>query len=222
MKICLLSALKDEEGRLTKKAMSHLDTIANLYDQAIILATPDTDTFFGVWEKSDKGPGEARLELLKFASQTDYDFFHYIDFDRLLFWLDNYPNELVRTLELAQNFTVIGRIDQAFRSHPDFQKITEYLCNHLYEQIYGLEYTDFLAGSRIIPRRCISRILERSKQTNLAAMDIEWPMIAGHWDYVEVDGLSYESDYLGIRKDEKDEIKLRMRNLQAVVDMLCD
>ena len=45
----------------------------------------------------------------------------YVDFDRFLHWIHNYPEEFIKTLELCVNHELlhIGRNPRAFKTHPD-------------------------------------------------------------------------------------------------------
>lgn len=226
MTTILLTTLHDPCGKLVHLTDEYFVAISLLYDNYVVEMTEDTkssDKLFkpNIFKSPAGNIGESRRNCLRRGLETDATHFHFIDFDRLLYWYMTYPEELKQVIRLIEcdKFTVIGRTKAAFDSHPDYQRITEGLINGL---CWGGKY-DFLAASRGMTSGMAVDILGSSKASNPACIDWEWPLIINElypWQYIKVNGLSYESNLLNIEKGSADEVKLRTQHLSEVVRML--
>ena len=221
MKTCLLSTIYDPQGKMYEPIKQLFPRLVELYDDVIISVTDKThpaiiDT---IGKYANVGPtagmANGRRRVLELGLKTNADYFHYCDFDRMLFWIAHYPKQLEHTIQDTKGIdkmAILERSDDAFASHPFLQRLTEWIINCRYS---NGRYTDFLTGSRIIPAYLARLIVEKSKATNGAELDIEWPMIAGleNLIYLKVDGLAYEHKYLGLEKPFNQEIKTRIDNM---------
>jgi hypothetical protein len=223
MSICLLTTLHDPDGKLADLTNKYFLYIRQNYDKCIIESTNPTkhslclDKYISYSEAGNIG--ESRRNCLRRGLETDCEYFHFVDFDRLLYWYMTYPEELKQVIRLIQcdKFTIIGRTKAAFDSHPDYQRITEGLINSLF---MDGKY-DVLAASRGITRHAAATILNNSKAINPACIDVEWcTILLRNINYIQVNGLAYESNLLGIERVYADEVWLRTQHLVEVVRML--
>lgn len=228
--VTLLTIQHDPDGKLLKPLQKALPLFDDLFSERYLVITTEThSSYYGMYFlthfRPRLGMAEARRDVIKFAlEKTIDDYYFYCDLDRLIHWATIHPDELRETISQAQSkdYTVIGRTDLAFASHPLFQMETERMMNLLVNEVYKMGM-DFFAGARCFSHRAAKWISEKSI-ANHAAQDIEWPLIVkdkgGTIGYVEADGLAYESAALDIRHSREDEIKLRMTNLKSVLEFL--
>lgn len=228
MTTVLLTTLHDPGGKLIHLTDEYFIPISRLYDNYIIEVTEDTrysDKLFkpNVFKSPAGNIGESRRNCLRRGLETDATHFHFIDFDRLLYWYMTYPEELKQVIRLIEcdKFTIIGRTKAAFDSHPWYQRETEGLINRLYSQ----DNVDVLAASRGMNVYMARWILKHSTASNPACIDVEWCRLIKTASvypikYLSVNGLGYESTLLNIEKDWPDEVKLRTQHLAEVVRML--
>ncbi len=156
------------------------------------------DLGFKVKIISKRGAAHARREVLKFGLQSKLEHFHYCDYDRLLTWLLNYPDELMDIMNIVKkcDYLIIGRTERAFYTHPQDWRETEKISNKVFSLEYG-EEVDITAGSCALSKQSAVAI----DQYSCAEMtDAEWPMIIqrftdGNIKYHEVEGLEYIKKY---------------------------
>lgn len=227
--IASVSIAHDPAGMLIKPTGEALGLLREIYGSMIVNVTdcshPDLIRALGssCIVSPKQGVGAGRRLALKYGLETGAGHFHYCDFDRLLYWAIHHPDELMEISQgLAQfDFTIIGRTQPAFDSHPEFQRRTEREGNTQFSLFWGQDYhIDILAGSRGISKAIAQRIVESSTEMGAAGIDAEWPIIAGSFTYTEVDGLAYESSFLGIEKSPLDEAGLRVSNLIEVLQAI--
>lgn len=213
----LISTVHDPGAKLARAAEMLLPFLSTVYSGMAFCVTekthPDTIRAFGnsAIVNQAEGPANGRRCALTLGLETPHNVFHYCDGDRVLFWAWMHPGELYATIkrfEKANRLVVLGRTKQAFGTHPLFQRITEWAVN-----TSTLSGVDYLSGSRIIPRLVALKILAQSKDDNAAALDLEWPRIAGDFIYIQVDGLAYEHRLFGLEKPFRTEMKTRVDNM---------
>ena len=118
----------------------------------------------------------------------------YCDGDRILHWCENNPKELRNCMDslYVSDFTIFGRTNRAWLSHPDTQHKTESIINDLFNAKTGLNY-DLLAAARGMSHKAARMIVNGSKYDTFG-VDVSWPMMILESDlsisYVRVDGLS--------------------------------
>ncbi len=123
----------------------------------------------------------------------------YIDFDRLLHWIDKYPAELKQTLGRGENFEFvhIGRTPTAFETHPETQRDTESIINKIGSSVLELDKTrDIMSPCYILTKSLAETILEVNHLTNLGFY-CTWPIIfwklAKSKRYIAVEGHEWET-----------------------------
>lgn len=180
--------------------------IAELYDQIVIAAAPNT-------KPEDTDPvtalGHVRLLhrdewasgrhlALRMALETGADYIHYCDADRLIRWIELYPDELRATVAAIQttDCLVIGRSEYAFGTHPRALQDTERLCNAVFSHLLG-QTLDFSAGSKGFSRRAVEFLLRNTEPTRAMGTDSEWMILLHRAGFTLtphfVDGLDWES-----------------------------
>ena len=208
--VVLACTLHDPESLLVELIEGAPD-IDELYDEKIAAATDVTsnDTSDAlkargwriVTQSGRKGLisiGDGRRLALKAGMETGHHT-HVNDFDRLIYWATNYPDELRSVVNKIpdHDFLIIGRTKKAFDSHPEVQAETERLANKVFSLIVGW-YGDIVVGSRGVSTEAAELILEHST-AEYCNTDSEWPLIVHHLsdielDYVEVDGMGFETE----------------------------
>jgi hypothetical protein len=186
------------------------DALCELYAGAWIAMPPNTApevierlaALPGVQVFTDCWPS-GRLESVARALHSRTDAIHYADFDRLLHWLECFPDELHRTLDrIAQvDCLVLGRTDRAWSTHPRCMIESEALFNMTFSHLVGAEM-DVGAGSRGFSRRAATYLVRRTDPAWGWAVDAAWPLMLQRGgfalDYAEVEGLEWESADQGL------------------------
>lgn len=146
------------------------------------------------------GAANARRDALRFATITSSKYLHYCDLDRMLTWVLNYPDELRQIKdEIAKyDYTILGRTERAFHTHPESWVKTEAITNHICSLELGFE-VDITAGSCGFSSDSLHLILQHSVSRTT---DAEWAMIVrrigkGSVGYRAVEGLEYVEDING-------------------------
>jgi hypothetical protein len=142
--------------------------------------------------------GRARSAAIELGLQLDLPVILFCDFDRALHWAERYPAELAQIVaELsARDFTVLGRTERAFASHPRTQRDTEAIVNRVYAAASGNAW-DVTAAARGISRRAAEAILAGCPDESIGT-DVAWPMFlqrAGGFTigYSPTEGLEFET-----------------------------
>jgi hypothetical protein len=142
--------------------------------------------------------GIARREAIALALKTESSSIMYSDGDRVLHWAERHPAELARVAEQLPecDFTVMGRTDRAFQSHPRVQRDTEAIINHVFEMASGKPW-DVTAGARGLSRRSAEAILKGCFDEDLST-DVSWPLylrsLGGFsFAYLRTEGLEFET-----------------------------
>lgn len=221
----LLSILHDPDGKLEKHIEEQLPYLESIYNNNIIIVIT-SETKQSVISKLKNyakvypinGIGNARRLSIKYGLETNNVYFHYCDFDRILYWSKYYPFELSKMISIMPNydFLIFGRTPRAFNTHPELQKLTEMECNIL----FGCNI-DILSGSRSFNHLRARKIINQSKAKG-AGVDAEWPIISKQFHYIECEGLEYESTLLGIEKSEKNETESRIVNLNYIKQVILE
>ena len=192
--------------------------IAQLYQYARVIATPASAAAtvgaleqVGVRVDRDGGAQigvNRRRVLARALTRPGVNFFHYCDFDRLLYWASHHHDELQQVVRhdiRRADYTALGRTPAAFASHPPVQQACEGLTNEVFSFLLSglphadlpLEEVDVTAGSCGISRAAARRLVSRSREpTN--ATDTEWPMLIACTDrltlaFVQTAGLAFET-----------------------------
>ncbi len=144
-----------------------------------------------------------RHAALRLAMQSSTDYVHYVDFDRLVRWVETRPEEWQHCLELIQkaDCTIIERSDKAWDTHPQALRQTEQISNLVLSHFLGWIY-DLSAGSKGFSQRAARFLLANSpevedKSGRALGTDAEWPLLLHRGGFllqsIQVDGLDWES-----------------------------
>jgi hypothetical protein len=141
---------------------------------------------------------QGRYLSLKTALETPASHIQYADMDRLLRWVETRPIEWQQAARRIQvnEAVIFGRTPAAYATHPQALSQTEALSNRVVSQILG-QPMDVSAGSKGFSRTAAAYIVANSLPERAIGADATWPILlhrAGfHLDYLEVDGLDWES-----------------------------
>lgn len=181
------------------------------------------------------GIADARRFALQYLTMSQDDLIFLLDFDRLLFWLAHYPDELDAILYHAwvggiSQPTVYGRTEAAIMSHPQIQRATEMAAvGHFYNKLFDERHPamDFFAGCYLLPRFAAKYITDNSHADEPGAVDVEWQALL-HFgltkvNMIRVDGLAYEGVWAGLEPEHvitpEDIVRKRQRNLHNANSM---
>ncbi len=210
--VLLSSTLHDPELKFMKLMNPILPKIETLFKERIVCCTPSTreevlnflkaEGFKVVVGNSMDQVGNYKLAIqtsLKYISNSKTQKIFYIDFDRLIHWLDTYPEELSNLIRnnTEADYLHIGRTSRAFETHPPTQKETEGIINEIGSKILGFsEKRDIISVCFLISNKLGEQII-KMKNTTIMGFYSSWPIIfwniAGSKRYIEVEGLEWET-----------------------------
>ena len=213
MDVTLAVIYHDPQGQLYQQIVRTLPTLTDIFGGLTVRASHTADKrslalFVSTGavvqvqslEQAAEGPklGIARRTAVALALQLDYPFVFYCDCDRILHWADWYPEELawVAARVADYDFTMFGRTNRAFDSHPRIQRDTEAIVNHMFQVVSGHTW-DVVAGARGLSRRAAEAILAGCSDGE-ASTDVSWPLFlmrTGGFSlgYIPAEGLEFET-----------------------------
>jgi hypothetical protein len=210
--VVLAATQHDPDGRLYAQTERVLPLLSSLFGTIAIQATSATQERAIALLKSAgaqvryeasnmatglNGLGRARRDTIEFALQQSAPAILFCDFDRVLHWAEYYPRELEQTIAriVEHDFTVLGRTQRAFATHPRIQRDTEAIVNHVYATISGHAW-DVTAAARGLSRRAAEAILAGCPDESIGT-DVSWPLFiecAGQTlGYIVTEGLEFET-----------------------------
>ncbi len=205
--IVLASTLHDTDNRLEESIIKYGSIIRETFQSSSIVVTPSTNrqivnTLNGLGFETSKGSKtiiSAYKKALKQALTNNPKHIFYCDFDRILHWVDAFPQELIETARTSyiNDFLLIGRTTRAFQTHPKTQIETEIIANQLASKLLGFRQTrDILSVCWRLTSTLAETLLQLPTR-NSYGFYVEWPVYAWqHADnpcYIEVDGLEWET-----------------------------
>ena len=212
MSVAFAILLYDSKGKMHEQIASHIELLFDIFDAGVVfencITFPATKSLLESYnvvieEQPDlvggiQNLGLLRRNALRLALQTECSHVMYSDGDRLLHWLEHYPDELRSAVKMMQqaDFTVFGRTPRAFETHPATLKDTEQIVTNLFEKVTGKAW-DTLAAARGLSRRAAEYIVAECDDDTISN-DITWPLMVlkqEHWvvDYFEVEGMEFET-----------------------------
>lgn len=216
MGACLVCVIHDPDEHSVEFIRNAKSTLERIYPEKYIAVSDQTSPVvfaeltlagFKVRVVPKNGAGNARREALHFAWESNCDYFHYCDLDRILTWALRHSDELAHIGDsITQNeYTIIGRTRRAFGTHPESWIKTEYITNQICSLALGQE-VDVTAGSCGFSRNALRLLMTHSKNQ---ATDAEWIMIvhrigSGSIGYKSVEGLEYVEEINGPTHDQSD------------------
>jgi hypothetical protein len=127
----------------------------------------------------------------------------YCDLDRIIRWVELYPDELAATMVQAQSEDcfVIGRTLYAWETHPRSLRHTEQIINEVFAHVMGVSM-DICVATRGFSRVAAERVLRESQAESSLGVDGEWLYIVRRagmtLDYLQVDGMDLETADQGL------------------------
>jgi hypothetical protein len=191
------------EGKRFQKLLPNL---LEVYDWIGVSLPPDVDeqiveqltSLTAVGFRITGHWSEGRHTALQSAAGAPVDAIHYVDFDRLLRWVETRPSEWAASARAVpgKDCLIHGRTPPAYATHPKALVQTEAISNRVVSFLLGKEI-DASAGSKGFSRDAARYLLKHSRPGRALGMDGEWPVLlyrAGFQiDYMEVDGLDWET-----------------------------
>jgi len=211
---CTLATTQhDPEGRLTNQLARAIPVLTRIFSGIAIQATyasqaPALDLLrsAGALVRQETSSefnglpylGATRRAAVELALGLDADLILFCDFDRVLHWAEYHAAELAQVAAsiAACDFTVLGRTERAFASHPRAQRDTEAIINHVFATSSGNTW-DVTAAARGISRRATLALLEGCSDQSIGT-DVAWPLFLSRvggftLGYIATEGLEFET-----------------------------
>lgn len=140
--------------------------------------------------------GWGRYVTIQQALKTSPSHIHYADLDRLLHWIEVKPQEWPPTLDAIQktDCLIIGRTEQAFKTHPQALQQTEKIINAVASYLLG-QLGDIGGGMRGLSQQAAQYLMRHNTPKSFG--DADWPISLHRAgcavDYLELDGNEWES-----------------------------
>ncbi len=214
MSVILAATHHDPDGRLYQQMVRTFTTLRQYFDGIAVLLTPTSVPMTRSWlEQAEialkvapmnepighlhlgrwrRGAVEAALQAFPAA-----EWFLFCDLDRVLHWIEHWPDELRIILDNlpAADVTVFGRTPRALATHPQAQVATESLVNEVFRRITGQAW-DVMAAARGLSRRAATLITTASRDDSIGA-DCTWLLLAQQagltLTYCATEGLEFET-----------------------------
>ena len=210
MQFVLISTLHDPESRLYSLIEDKIVKLKSLFDNIIVCVTQKTgDNIINILQTNKihviSYPGIKIIETYRKAIKKGLELaesnkkLFCIDFDRLLHWILEFPDELeeIITENCKSDFTIVGRTKRAFETHPTAMRETESIVNNLGSQLVNTNQNfDIISACWIFTKELASSLLKLKLESYTGFYCI-WPLylwkIAPTKAYIEVNGLEYET-----------------------------
>ena len=155
---------RGELGRLKRMA----DELSELYTRMIVVMPPSIDEGI-VTELAALSEIEAvtsvdwyggRHHAVRIALDKQADAIHYSDLDRLIHWLECYPDELCEVVTRIgeADCLITGRTERAWSTHPRCMAETEPIFSMVFSYLLDIK-ADFGAGSMGLSRRAAEYVI---------------------------------------------------------------
>jgi hypothetical protein len=152
---------------------------------------------FGVFVVVSPDWSWGRHLALQSALELPGNHVHYVDFDRLLRWVETRADEWRKVVERTQELDclIVGRTEQAYRTHPKALVLTEKISNLVTSHLLG-QQMDVSAGCKGFSHQAAKFLIANCEPGNALGTDAEWPVLlhrAGFdIEYMKVEGLDWE------------------------------
>ncbi|HEX2591885.1 MAG TPA: hypothetical protein VHL34_10345 [Rhizomicrobium sp.] len=209
MTTALAATIHDPDGKLLDAIATHGAPLKAVFGIFAINVTVATDPRIIDAVKRELGAhvithrtgecpiAKARRDAVHLALTQGGDTILHSDFDHMIRWIDDKPDELraILTRQPDVEFLVVGRSAQAFAASPRRLQETEKLVNHIHFLMTGDDW-DLMFAVRRFNRRAAELITAQSHAQDLAN-DVEWPLLARRLGlrlgYAAADGLTYRT-----------------------------
>ncbi len=212
--VALATTYHDPQGVLYAQLAQHLPWLQQLFTGIAVNASPElhlptvkllreagvdlVQEPRAVQQDGVPALGQVRRAVVGQALSLKTAVVMYCDGDRLLHWAERYPDELAAVVgQLStHDFTILGRTERAFASHPRIQSETEVLINKMYTQLSGYNW-DITAAARGFSRAAAQAIVDRCLDDSIG-VDASWPLFlqqAGGFTMTTIatEGLEFET-----------------------------
>jgi len=166
--ILLATSIHDPHAGLKWLSDLHLLELQSLFDGIVLVSSPFTDDAYlkkiqeaGVLvpKRKDNKVGKTYFESVKQGSAFHPDYLFYCDFDRILHWIHNSPEELKSLLKFLSreekkkhgiDYIVCERTPEGYLQHHEALYETEQLPSRIISWAMGeKKFHDFLSGAFI-------------------------------------------------------------------------
>ena len=196
------------------------DVIISAYSGIVITLPPKTNPelssrimqYPGLKLIKTKDWNWGRWEALESVLEFPVDHIHYVDFDRLIRWIERSLDEWQLIIEkiMCSDYLLIGRKSEAYKTHPNALLETEKISNYVISNLIG-KPVDASAGSKGFSRKAVEYIMTHCSPGHALGTDGEWTVAlhrAGFCiDYIEVNGLDWESADRYLEKSANSDIQ---------------
>jgi len=207
----LSTTLHEPQFRLRSLLVSALPLIKKFFSIKVICCTPSTseevlnflrnEDFKVLINDNLRQIDTYKLALttaLEYITSAENQRIFYIDFDRLIHWIINYPDEIRNLLKNVDVDNLhIGRTSRAFKTHPLTQIATERIANEFGSKILGFkDIKDLISACNVFTKELGERLV-KVNNTTAAGFYCSWPVYLWKWAkkkrYIEVEGQEWET-----------------------------
>lgn len=208
------STYHDPEFALKEDLIKAIPIMKDLFRNSTICLTPASHETIKAFLEQENfivnyGPPKRRLETYKGAIKLGIQLItnkekcrlFYVDFDRLIHWINNHVEELYSMKNAIKEFDYVhvGRTKRAFGTHPSTQVKTERVVNELCSKAMGLEETiDVISVCFTFTKELGKKLLNHEMITDMGFYGA-WPVLFWNWTdpakrtYIEHEGLEWET-----------------------------
>ncbi len=210
--VTLAATLHDPDDRQLDQALRVLPALRQRYAALVVVASPQT-TAHSRATLADAGvaivaqaPGAGSLETLGLvrrqtlaaALDRGASHLHLCDWDRVIHWAEHWPAELAEVVAAIPSYDclILGRTTRAWATHPQVQRDTEALINHVFGLAWG-QPLDITAASRGLSARAAQHLLAHCPEPTIGN-DGAWPLALARdpalvIGYAATEGLEWET-----------------------------
>lgn len=206
--IALASGFNDPKIGLKWLSDKRVPDLLKIFDAIYVIATPHTKKTtieklkkqgINVTQQKNDSVGLNYYSAIKTAFDSGADTIFFCDFDRILYWVDNFPEELRRAVKLAKtkDYLVNERTPEGYKNHHQALFFTEQLPNELISAAVNSSHVhDYLSGSWSFSKRAAKIIVEKGREESFAFIGM-WPFLLKMHDidpaYKQWKGLNWET-----------------------------
>lgn len=195
--IVLCSTVHSPEAGLKWLSDIHLETLKEIFDDIIVVASPLTDKKYlqelknsgvAVEQRKNNNIAKTYYRAIELGSKTNADYIFYCDFDRILHWVHTYKKELqtfVKNLHKESlkkksflEYSICERTKEGYAKHHEALFETEQIASRVINHFLGEKKPhDYFGGSFIFSAKAVKIILAQGKNVNGQEHWGYWPVL---------------------------------------------
>lgn len=193
--INLATTIHDPNAGMKWMSDKHLGQLSGIFDNIYLTSSPYTkpeyledlkqnNLYFN--KREDNQIGRNYFDPISRAYSDEVSYVFYCDFDRILHWIKDYPEELRNLVSYLESesvksggvdYIVCQRTEEGYKEHQQSLYLTEQIPNKIISSKLNLEQQkDFLAGCFIYRSTSARHIIDQGGYDNLSFFGA-WPVL---------------------------------------------